>query len=235
MVSRPSESTARSPHYAQVGDDQVHFPGSYYVLRHLEGSKTVWTNAGDNATNALIARDRQQQVRQVKNLAVKAGVTVVEKDDARHTLLSLKKKWLQKLEARGKRRAIETMTIAIDDFLAVTHLQQGDQPGRLVQIHEAAAERRSSLKIPTSRRRKSKYSRQELKAADLPSGTRGMAYLRSHRRDRQSHVRCIDSRIQTASLIAKGADQWRALKIHHRMVGSVLPVAATQHQQHAAW
>ena len=36
------------------------------------------------------------------------------------SLLTLKKKWLQKLEARGKRRAIETMTIAIDDFLAVT-------------------------------------------------------------------------------------------------------------------
>lgn len=62
-----------------------------YVLRHLEGSKTVWTNAGDNATDALTARDRQQHVRQAKNLAVKTGITVVEKDDARHTLLSLRR------------------------------------------------------------------------------------------------------------------------------------------------
>jgi hypothetical protein len=55
-----------------------------------------------------------------KKLAVKAGVTIVEKDEVSHTLVSFKKKWLQKLEARGKRCAIETMTIAIDDFLAMT-------------------------------------------------------------------------------------------------------------------
>jgi integrase len=87
------------PHYAQVSEEQVHFPGS---------------------TDALAARDREQNIRQAKTLAVRAGVTVVEKDDSHHTLLALRKKWLQKLEAQGKRRAIETMSVAIDDFLAVT-------------------------------------------------------------------------------------------------------------------
>jgi CO dehydrogenase/acetyl-CoA synthase beta subunit len=93
-------------------------PGSYYALRHFEGSKTVWTTVGENATDALAAHDRAQHLRQAKKLAVKAGVTVVEKNEVSHTLLSLKKRWLQKLEARGKRRAVETMTIAIDDFWA---------------------------------------------------------------------------------------------------------------------
>jgi hypothetical protein len=41
---------------------------------------------------------------------------VAKKEDVSHTLVSLKKKRLQRLEARGKRRAIETMTVAIDDF-----------------------------------------------------------------------------------------------------------------------
>jgi hypothetical protein len=58
--------------------------------------------------------------RQAKKLAIKAGVRVVEKDDASHTLASLKMKWLQKLQARRKRRAIETMIMAIDNSLAVT-------------------------------------------------------------------------------------------------------------------
>jgi hypothetical protein len=108
------------PQYALVDGVPVHFPGSYYALRHFEGAKTIWTTVGENATDALAARDREQHLRQAKKLAVKAGVTIVEKDEVSHTLGSLKKKWLQKLEARGKRRAIETRTIAIDDSLAMT-------------------------------------------------------------------------------------------------------------------
>jgi hypothetical protein len=115
------------PQYALVDGVPVHFPGSYYALGHFEGSKTVWTTVGENATDALAARDREQHLRQARKLAVKAGVTVVEKDEVSHTLLSIKKRWLQKLEARSKGRAIETMTIAIDDFLAVTGHTYPDQ------------------------------------------------------------------------------------------------------------
>jgi hypothetical protein len=115
------------PQYALVDGVPVHFPGSYYALGHFEGSKTVWTTVGENATDALASRDQEQHLRQARKLAVKAGVTVVEKDEVSHTLLSIKKRWLQKLEARGKRRAIETMTMAIDDFLAVTGHTYSDQ------------------------------------------------------------------------------------------------------------
>jgi hypothetical protein len=31
------------PQYALVDGVPVHFPCSYYALRHLEGTKTVWT------------------------------------------------------------------------------------------------------------------------------------------------------------------------------------------------
>jgi hypothetical protein len=41
---------------------------------------------------------------------------VAKKEDGSHTLVSLKKKRLPRLEARGKRRAVEAMTVAIDDF-----------------------------------------------------------------------------------------------------------------------
>jgi hypothetical protein len=42
--------------------------------------------------------------RQARKLAVKAGVTVAKKEDVSHTLVYLKKKRLQRLEAQGKRR-----------------------------------------------------------------------------------------------------------------------------------
>lgn len=76
----------------------MHFPSSHYTLRHFEGTKTVWTPVGDNATDALAAVNREQHVRQAKNMAAKAGVIIVEKEHARLTLLALKKKWLLKLD-----------------------------------------------------------------------------------------------------------------------------------------
>lgn len=78
------------PQHALVDGAPVHFPGSYYALRHFEGSKTIWTTVGESATDALAAREREQHLRQAKKLAVKAGVTVVEKDDVSHTLASPK-------------------------------------------------------------------------------------------------------------------------------------------------
>jgi hypothetical protein len=56
------------PQYALVDGVPVHFPGSYYALRHFEGSKTTWTTVGENATDALAARDREQHLRQAKKL-----------------------------------------------------------------------------------------------------------------------------------------------------------------------
>jgi hypothetical protein len=87
-----------------------------YALRHFEGSQTIWTTVGESATDALAAHERERHLRQARKLAVKVGVTVAKKEDVSHTLVSLKKKRLQRLEARGKRCAIETMTLAIDDF-----------------------------------------------------------------------------------------------------------------------
>jgi hypothetical protein len=67
-----------------------------YALRHFEGSKTIWITVGESATDALAAHEREQHLRQARRLAVKAGVTVVKKEDVSHTLTSLKKRWLQK-------------------------------------------------------------------------------------------------------------------------------------------
>jgi hypothetical protein len=86
-----------------------------YALCHFEGFKTIWTTVRVRH-RCSGAHGREQHLRRGRKLAVKAGVTVAKKEDVSHTLVSLKKKRLQRLEALGKRRAIGTMTVAIDDF-----------------------------------------------------------------------------------------------------------------------
>jgi integrase len=108
------------PHYATQDGQQVHFPTSYYTLRHFEGTQTVWTRLKGTAIDALNEWERQQKVRQVKNDATEVGVKVIDPEASNQPLITWKKKWLQNLEGRGKLRAMETMTVAIDDFLAVT-------------------------------------------------------------------------------------------------------------------
>ena len=108
------------PQYGTVDGEQVHFPTSYYTLRHFEGTQTVWTRLRGTATDALNEWERQQKIREVRNEAVEVGVKVIEPDASHQSLLVWKKKWLQNLDGRNKLRAVETMTIAIDDFLAIT-------------------------------------------------------------------------------------------------------------------
>lgn len=109
------------PQYATVDGNQVHFPTAYYTLRHFEGTTTVWTPLrGKTATESLNEWERRQNIRKVKNEAAQVGVKVVEPDASHQSLTTWKNKWLQNLGGRGKLRAVETMTVAIDDFLAAT-------------------------------------------------------------------------------------------------------------------
>jgi integrase len=108
------------PQYATLDGQQMHFPVSYYTLRHFEGTTTVWTRLRGTATDALNEWQRRQNLRNVQHEAMAVGVKIPESDVSNQTLTAWKKKWLQNLEGRGKLRAVETMTIAIDDFLSVT-------------------------------------------------------------------------------------------------------------------
>ena len=85
------------PQYASVNGEPLHFPVSYYTLRHFEGAKTVSTRLGDNATDALNEWERQKKIRRVKTDAVGAGVRAIEPDTIQHNLKGQKKKWLEKL------------------------------------------------------------------------------------------------------------------------------------------
>jgi hypothetical protein len=86
----PSAATARSVLNTIRGGGWCRGPFPRFLLcaPPLRGAKTVWTTVGENATDALAARDRKQHLRQAKKLAVKAGVTIVKKDEVSHTLLA---------------------------------------------------------------------------------------------------------------------------------------------------
>lgn len=115
------------PGYAEVHGAAVHFPDSRYELRFYVGRKVTYKPVGDDAQDALAARDRHEHLMVARDSARASGATLVEKEQGRKNLVTEKKRWLGRLEARGKLRAVETMTVSIDDFLAITEHTFADQ------------------------------------------------------------------------------------------------------------
>jgi hypothetical protein len=112
------------PQYALVDGVPVHFPGSYYALRPFEGSKTVWTTVGER--NGRSGRARPGAA---SPPGQEAGGQSWRHGRGKRQGFPYAALHQKEMEAggRGKRRAIETMTIAIDDFLAVTGQTYPDQ------------------------------------------------------------------------------------------------------------
>jgi hypothetical protein len=87
-----------------------------YALRHFEGFKTIWTTvrerhgcAGRACTGAASPPSQEASGQSWRHRREKGRCFS-------HTLVVLKKKWLQSPKAWGKRRALEPMTGATDDF-----------------------------------------------------------------------------------------------------------------------
>lgn len=115
------------PGYADAHGEQLPFPGSRYELRFYVGRKVSYKAVGSNAQDALAARDKQEGLMVARDAARASGAVLVEAETARKNLSVEKGRWLDRLEARGKLRAVETMTVSIDDFLAVTEVTFADQ------------------------------------------------------------------------------------------------------------
>lgn len=115
------------PGFADLRGEQVHFPDSRYELRFYVGRKVAYKPVGTDAQDALAARDRHEHLMVARDSARASGTTLVEKETARKNLIAEKQRWLDRLEARGKLRAVETMTVSIDDFLAITEHTFADQ------------------------------------------------------------------------------------------------------------
>src|SRR5260370_41686136 len=67
-----------------VGGVLTHFPEGRYEIRLYENRKKVYKRAGDNAADAMAARDREEHLVSAKQSAMEAGVKIVEEPGRLH-------------------------------------------------------------------------------------------------------------------------------------------------------
>ena len=110
------------PQCAQMGDTQVPYPEGHYELRRTEDRKTVWTNVGPDATEALNAQRRAVAAGAARD----AGTSLVEKPGRIH-LKSKSNEYVERQFARGKdcHSVIAKATIA--EFLPIAGVEYADQ------------------------------------------------------------------------------------------------------------
>jgi integrase len=114
------------PRYAQVGEKQVEYPEGYYVLRHCENRKTIWTRIGDEAATALAEQQQLTKRFAAEKAAMVAGIQIISGPHR----IDLKKKseaYLTRQIARGKIRHSETFRAVIEEFLPIAGVLYADQ------------------------------------------------------------------------------------------------------------
>lgn len=129
------------PRYARVGNAQKLYPEGHYDLRHTEDRKTIWTNVGEDAAEA-----QAQQVLTARRLAVErgaaeAGIQIIV-PDSRTDLGKKSKEYTERQIARGKKRASQTFTTAIEEFLPIAKVQYADELSEQVILRWYAALRK---------------------------------------------------------------------------------------------
>lgn len=123
------------PEYALVHGIPTHLPEGCYQIRGYNGTRTIYTNVGTDAANALAALRRMTHIVIARESAALAGVKLeVESSDrlstfktGRPTLQDKKKEYIERQIIKGHHESAATVTVAIDNFLAATKCMYADQ------------------------------------------------------------------------------------------------------------
>jgi integrase len=128
--------------YVSLDGQQVHFPDGRYELRLYEGSKAVYKRAGENAADAVAARDREESLLVVKDEAVTAKVKVIE-EPGRVYLKRAANDFVRDAEQRQALEAAEINRNVTDEFIAVSKLTFADEVTRehVFRFHKHLRER----------------------------------------------------------------------------------------------
>jgi integrase len=100
-----------------VNGAERNYPEGHFVLRYYENRKTRYTNVGTDATEAINARDRLQNIQGARTAAAVAGVTIVE-PEIRKTIKREAERYVQSAEDRGAHEAAEVNRLALMEFQA---------------------------------------------------------------------------------------------------------------------
>lgn len=97
---------------------EISYPEGRYQILVYEGSRPVYKNAGDNAADALAARDRETHLLAAKLSADNAGAKIVE-EEKRTYLRRAAGLYVQDAENRNAKEAAEQAELVTSEFLDV--------------------------------------------------------------------------------------------------------------------
>jgi integrase len=121
---------------------ETSYPEGRYQILVYEGSRPVYKNAGDNAADALAARDRETHLLAAKLSADNAGAKIVE-EEKRTYLRRAAGLYVQDAENRNAKEAAEQAELVTNEFLDVCRKTFVDEITRedVFRFHKALRER----------------------------------------------------------------------------------------------
>lgn len=131
------------PGWVIVGDEPEYHEQGRYELRLYEGSRLVYVSAGDNAAEALAARDRMEHKLAAKESARAAGMVLPAEEPGRVNLLAKAREFVRDAEQRGANVAADVNRLVTSEFLRIVKKSYADEIRRedLFDFHAALRKR----------------------------------------------------------------------------------------------
>ncbi len=134
---------------------ESHFPDGRYELRLYEGANPVYKRAGNNAADAIAARDREVSLLTVKDAAGAAGVKVMEAPGRVH-LSRAADAFEEDARERGALESAEVNRLVTAEFLDVTRRMFADEITRedIFKFHKALRARKCSERTVSNKHKR---------------------------------------------------------------------------------
>lgn len=131
------------PGWVMVGGEPRHYEQGRYELRLYEGSRLVYVPAGDNAAEAVAARQRMEHKLAAKASAHAAGMLLPAEDPGRVSLTAKAREFIRDAEQRGANVAADVNRLVTAEFLRIIKKTYADEIGRedLFEFHAVLRKR----------------------------------------------------------------------------------------------
>lgn len=115
------------PGWVMIGEEPEYYEQGRYELRFYEGSRLVYVPAGDNAAEALAARDRVEHKLAAKESARAAGMLLPADEPGRVNLLTKAREFVRDAEQRGAMVAADVNRLVTSEFLRIVKKSYADE------------------------------------------------------------------------------------------------------------
>lgn len=131
------------PGWVLINGEPEYYEQGRYELRLYEGSRLVYAPAGDNAAEALAARDRMEHKLAAKESARAAGMILPADEPGRVSLSTKAREFIRDAEKRGAKVAADVNRLVTTEFLRVVKKSYADEICRedIFDFHAALRKR----------------------------------------------------------------------------------------------